>query len=119
MEKEKMAASGSKKKSTKAHNASSGSSSHGALQNEITNSKDLKEFLLSIRDRMADEQAAAINVISVMNYVFNISNIEELLDKESKEIARDIWLRVKQAGVQLRNPGLLFDADEEVFSQNP
>ncbi|MGA1192315.1 MAG: hypothetical protein ACO3XO_08555 [Bdellovibrionota bacterium] len=114
-----MAASGSKKKSTKAQNASSGNTSHGSLQNEITNSKDLKEFLLSIRDRMADDQAAPINVISVMNYVFNISNIEELLDEESKEVARDIWLRVKQAGVQLRNPGLLFDADEAIFSQNP
>ncbi|NBW40202.1 hypothetical protein EBR25_04255 [bacterium] len=114
-----MAASGSKKKNSKAQTGTSTGGSRSSYQGEITNSKDLKEFLLSIRDRMEDDQASPVNVISVMNYIFNISNIEELLDKDSKEIARDIWLRVKQAGVQLRNPGLLFDTDEEVFPQNP
>ncbi|MCB0329403.1 MAG: hypothetical protein KDD70_07060 [Bdellovibrionales bacterium] len=88
-------------------------------QGEITSSKELKEFLLAVRDRMADDQAAAVNVASAMNYVLNISNIEELLDKESKEVARDVWLRIKQVGVQLRNPPILFDADEEVFPQTP
>ncbi|MCI5064427.1 hypothetical protein MRY87_01735 [bacterium] len=83
----------------------------------ISTNKELKEFLLSLRDRMTDGSVAAVTVVSAMHYVLSIPNIGELLTKENKEISRDIWLRVKQAGVQLRNPPLLFDADEEVFSQ--
>ena len=62
-----MAASGSKKKNSKAQTGTSTGGSRSSYQGEITNSKDLKEFLLSIRDRMEDDQASPVNVISVMN----------------------------------------------------
>lgn len=80
----------------------------------LSTSKDLRDFLLNIRDRLGESQAAIINAVSAMNHILNHPDIYELLDKESKEIARDIWLRIKQAGVQLRNPPLLFEADEAV-----
>ena len=32
---------------------------------------------------------------------------------ENKEIARDVWLRLKQAGLQLRNPPILFGPEED------
>ncbi|MCB0353770.1 MAG: hypothetical protein KDD64_09605 [Bdellovibrionales bacterium] len=80
---------------------------------EISTSAELKQYLLSIRDKMADGSAPAIYCLSAMNNVMSHQRIYELLDKECKELARDIWLRIKQAGVQLKNPPLLFSPEEE------
>ncbi len=97
-----------KKKSTKA----SSKTADGSV--EISTAKDLKESLLTIRDRMTEGVAAPINALSAMNHILNIPEVSSLLNKENKEVARDIWLRIKQSGVQLKNPPLLFSADEEV-----
>jgi hypothetical protein len=48
-----------------------------------------------------------------MNFVLNLPNIYNLLDNENKELARDIWLRIKQSGMQLRNPPMLFQPEED------
>lgn len=74
----------------------------------IASKAELKTFLLSIRDRMEDESAAPIYALSAMNHVMNHPDIYELLEPESKEIARDIWLRIKQSGMQVKKPALLF-----------
>lgn len=79
----------------------------------ITTAADLKAFLQSVRDKMTEEVAAPIYAMSAMNRVLNMSNIYDLLDNDNKEIARDIWLRLKQAGMQLHTPPLLFSAEED------
>ena len=81
---------------------------------QIKTKADLKAFLQNIRDKMTEEVAAPLFAASAMNHVLNLENVYDLLGKENKEIARDIWLRLKQSGLQLRNPSLLFTADEAV-----
>jgi hypothetical protein len=80
---------------------------------EISTKAELKTFLLNVRDKMAEGSAAAIYSLSAMNFALNLPDIHGMLDNENKELARDIWLRLKQAGVQLRNPPMLFTAEEE------
>jgi hypothetical protein len=75
---------------------------------ELKSKEDLKGFLLTIRDRMQDDGLAAIHALSALNFVLNGPDVYRLMDNEGKEIARDIFLRIKQAGLQLRNPSLLF-----------
>lgn len=75
---------------------------------ELKSKEDLKGFLLSIRDRMQDDGLSAIHALSALNFVLNSADVYRLMDNEGKEIARDIFLRIKQAGIQLRNPSLLF-----------
>lgn len=72
---------------------------------------DLRQFLLTIRDKMTEHSVAPIYVMAAMNHIMSISSIYDLLDQENKELARDIWLRLKQAGVALASPPLLFDVD--------
>ncbi len=84
-----------------------------AASGEVTSAADLKSFLLSIRDGMADDTVAPIFAVSAINNILNNSKIYKMLDKENKELARDIWLRIKQSGMQLKNPPVLFSADEE------
>jgi hypothetical protein len=79
---------------------------------EIKTKAHLKAFLNNIRDRITDNGAAPIYAMSAMNHVMTLPAIYDLLDNENKEIARDIWLRIKQSGLQVRMPSLLFSADE-------
>ncbi len=81
--------------------------------NDVRTPEQLKEFLLNIRDRMADRSAAPIYALSALNHVMNQPNIYDLLNKDNKELARDIWLHLRQAGFQLKNPPLLFDENGE------
>ena len=85
-----------------------------AMTSAIVTKADLKTFLLNIRDKMTEHTAAPIYAASAMNHILSMSDIYDLLDKTNKEIARDIWLRLKQAGLQMRNPPLLFSGDEDV-----
>jgi hypothetical protein len=84
-------------------------SNPAAVVDEISKSSDLKAFLVTVRDKLADEQSPAVTAMSAMNYLLSRTDIYSLMDSENKEIARDIWLRLKQTGLQLRNPPLLFD----------
>lgn len=79
----------------------------------IATKADLKNFLMGVRDKMSEEAAAPIYVLGAMNCVLNNPEIYDLLDKANKEVARDIWLRLKQAGVQLKNPPMLFAENGE------
>ncbi|MEZ4752879.1 MAG: hypothetical protein R3A13_01005 [Bdellovibrionota bacterium] len=89
------------------------SSDAEACNKELSSAKELKKFLLNIRDKMTDGSAPAINALSAMNYLLCQSEIYTVLNEENKEIARDIWLRLRQAGLQVKNPPLLFTPDEE------
>ena len=80
---------------------------------EIANESDLKAFLLSIRDKMAEELAAPIFAVSALNHILTSTEFNIYLNDENKEIARDIWLRVRQSGFQVRNPPMLFGNVED------
>ncbi|MCO6432266.1 MAG: hypothetical protein J5J00_15540 [Deltaproteobacteria bacterium] len=79
---------------------------------EINNEADLKAFLQNVRDKMAEETAPPVYAFAVMNQILTTPDIFTLLNNENKEVARDIWLRIKQAGFQARNPAMLFGSDE-------
>ena len=75
---------------------------------ELKSKEDVRNFVLNIRDRMADDGLAAIHALSALNCILASADVYKLMDSESKEIARDIYLRIKQAGIQVRNPSILF-----------
>jgi hypothetical protein len=79
----------------------------------LSSVEDLKKFLRSVLDKMSDDQAAPVYSLALMNHLLNLPTIYSLLDNENKELARDIWLRLKASGVQLRNPPLLFGGGSE------
>ena len=76
---------------------------------DIKSAAEMKDFLRSVRDKMTDDIAPPIYALSAMNHVLNHEKIYPFLTDANKEIARDIWLRLKKSGMQLRNPPLLFD----------
>jgi hypothetical protein len=84
-----------------------------AVFGQVTTREDLKAFLHSLVDRMSANEVAPFYALIAMNHVMNLKEFYSLLDKESKELARDIWLRIKTAGLQVANPPVLFGADED------
>ena len=84
----------------------------------ILSKSDLKVFLLNVSDRLADGTGPIIHVTSAMNHVLNLEGIYEFLDNENKELARDIWLRVKKAGVHMHSPPMLFGPEEDGLANN-
>ena len=97
-------------KAKKSKTNSEAHSDHGAISTKA----ELKSFLLNIRDKMADGTAAPVYALGAINHAMNIPEIYDLLDKQNKELARDVWLRIKQAGFKVKNPTLLFEEDEEL-----
>ncbi len=98
-------------------NTKKGNKPNSPVDEDLISTKEqLKEFLQNVRDKLADSTAAPVYAMSALNHVMNLANIYTLLDKGNKELARDIWLRLKQAGLQLKNPPMLFDAEEDVAS---
>jgi len=81
---------------------------------QITSKEDLKKFLGMVVAEMDGEQAPPIHVLTLMNHLLTLPNIYDCLDEENKEIARAIWLRMKQQGMQLRNPPMLFGEEQIV-----
>lgn len=105
------------KKDMKSKNIKTGNGAgDGERFGEVATKADLKTFLLNVRDKMAEGAAAGIYGLSAINFVLNLPAIGMLLDNDNKELARDIWLRIKQSGLQVRNPPMLFGEDEEVLA---
>lgn len=80
---------------------------------EISSAAELKAFLLSVRDRLVEGSIPAIYALTAMNHVMSLQLVYSCLDNENKELARDIWLRIKQSGMQVCNPPMLFSPEEE------
>ena len=78
----------------------------------MQDAEDLHSFLLNLRDRMSDETVAPIFALAALNQILNQPDIYKLMKQESKELARDIWLRLKQAGLHVNAPALLFEPEE-------
>ena len=79
---------------------------------EISSKNDLRQFLTALRTRMEAREVAPVYVCNAMQHVFNLPDVDSLFDQENREIARAIWMKLKQAGVQLANPPMLFPESE-------
>jgi hypothetical protein len=78
----------------------------------VNSAQEFGTFLTSVRDRMADGSAPPVYALTMLNQFMQSPDIYSLLTPENKELARDIWLRIKQAGFQIKHPPLLFSEDE-------
>ena len=84
-----------------------------ATTDDITSADSLKIFLQSLLDRLEEDQVPPLFVFGVMNHLISSQRICSLFCADSKELARDIWLRIKQSGMQVRSPVFLFGADAQ------
>lgn len=96
-----------------AQDSASGQTGAETACGEVSSNAELKLFLQSLLDRMGEGQVAPIFAFSAINHLLSTPEIYTLFCAETKELARDIWLRVKQSGLQIRNPVFLFAAEAE------
>lgn len=84
---------------------------------KISSTADLKSFLNTIHDKLTEDVGSPIYALTAMNHIMNLQSVYDILDSETKELARNIWLRLKASGLQLRNPPILFGAEDGLVSE--
>lgn len=86
------------------------------LGTDVKSADDLKKFLLSLRDRMSDNTCPPVYAMGALSHALSLSGIYQMLTDENREIARDVWLRLKQSGLHIKAPPMLFDEDEKTHT---
>lgn len=76
---------------------------------DILTTDDLKKFLTTVRDRLSDGSGAPVYALGAMSHVLTLNNIYQIMNEENREISRDIWLRLKQSGLHVKSPPMLFE----------
>ena len=84
----------------------------GALEETIGSAEDLHAYLRLIQTKMEDESTPPVFCLASLNWALNTPKIYEYLNEANRELARELWLRIKQSGVRIRAPRLLFSAEE-------
>ena len=87
--------------------AKEGAAAEAACE-KISSKNELKTYLAEIKEKLAAKKAAPVYVASSMQYIFTLPNIDEVMDKANLETCRGIWMKLKEAGMQLHNPPILF-----------
>jgi hypothetical protein len=83
--------------------------------------EELAEFLAEIGSAILSTEGASMHAVAALNHLLRAPDAPELFDDELKELARDLWLKIKSAGIQLNDPPLLFGypplSEEEASSE--
>jgi len=69
---------------------------------------ELLVFLLNVRDKLVEGVATPIYGMAAIKCLMGLDELYGIIDEEVRELARDIWLRLENAGLQLKRPPLLF-----------
>jgi hypothetical protein len=82
-------------------------------------SKDmLSEYINDIAEKTLNADESKLHSVIALNQIFSDHDKVSLLDEEMKEQLRDIWLRIKGAGIELVDPPLLFGLPEDFSSED-
>ena len=108
------ASGGSKTGKSKVQDSQVGKSDIIVAPESISTPAELKVFLQSVLDKFKDSQLPSVHAMSAINFCLNRPKTKELFTTENREIARDLWLRIKQSGMQVKNPPLLFSDEDEL-----
>ena len=108
-----------KGKNDSAKKESSTATTQSRGPDEITSKTDLRQFLTALKARMEGREIAPVYAFNAMQHIFNLPDVSALLDQENQDLAKAVWLKLKQAGVQLDNPPLLFPDTSDGSTPHP
>ena len=74
----------------------------------ITSRAELKSFISNVRDHLVDNSAPPLFGMTAFNYVLSLPELYDLMDSGAKETLQEIWVKLSQAGLQLKKPPILF-----------
>lgn len=79
---------------------------------KIYSKKDVEDALVTIAKKVVESHAGFVHSMIFLDHLLRLPNARDLFDKDLKNQARDLWLKVKSAGFQLNDPPILFDGNE-------
>ncbi len=75
----------------------------------ITTREELQQTLESIARSVVGSHSTYMHSMILLDHLLRLPNAREIFDEDSKEQARDLWLKIKSTGLQLNDPPLLFE----------
>lgn len=69
---------------------------------------ELASYLEDIEAKILDSNASYMHLMLALNQILRSKNIEQVMDEELTQRARDLWTKLKTCGFQLNDPPLLF-----------
>ncbi|MBL7661701.1 hypothetical protein JNK13_03005 [bacterium] len=69
---------------------------------------EIKTYLTEIETQLTGNQLPSIHALLALDGVFRLPNAHEMLDEEVKTHAKNVWNKVKAAGLHLEDPPILF-----------
>jgi hypothetical protein len=99
---DKMAKSNSSKKNKTSDN-----------KTDVISREMLAEYISEIAEKTLLEDESKLHSVIAFNQILSDQEKISLLDEEMKDQLKDIWSRIKAAGIQLVDPPLLFGLPED------
>ena len=70
--------------------------------------KEVSALLSEIAENVVTSDKNYLHSMLALDHIMRLPNAAELIDKDLKQQARDLWVKVKASGLQLEDPPLLF-----------
>lgn len=83
-----------------------------ALATREFTKEEVKMFLSDLRERSLETNGGMLHILISLNQMLRSPNANELFTEDLKTQARELWAKLKTAGVQLSDPPLLFGYPE-------
>ncbi len=78
---------------------------------KVYTKKELQLFLADIGKRVLEPNSSYLHSVLAMNHLLRQANLPELLDTDTREQMKDLWIKLKSTGMQLNDPPLLFGTE--------
>jgi hypothetical protein len=77
-------------------------------ENKIYTRSEVREILDAIAHKIIESNTVYMHSMLLINKLLRLPNAREIFDADLKQLARDLWIKMKSTGLQLNDPPLLF-----------
>jgi hypothetical protein len=71
--------------------------------------EDVQSILDNVASKIVESNTPYMHSMLLLDHLLRSPNAHEIFDKDLKDQARDLWLKVKSTGLQLSDPPFLFE----------
>jgi len=75
--------------------------------------KEVKKFLEQLDKDVVESSNNSLHIMLALDHLLTMENVEKLFDKDLKQRARDLWVKIKSTGLQINDPPFLFGVPKE------
>lgn len=83
------------------------------MSEEQVKKEDIQAYLDDIEEKLLESGNAYLHSLIALDEILRHPKSAQLLDSDMKTQLRDLWSKIKESGIQLDNPPLLYGLPED------